>query len=223
LLNGCLLLANMIELGQVSAGVIVGTEIGRGLVEGTIETLLADDSLTRQTIKPAFASLTIGSGSAAIVLCDRRLSRTGHRLLGGSVRSDTAAYQLCAGGIAVEDHGDDRPRMTTDSEALLHAGVELAAATWEQTRNVLGWDNDSVDKSFTHQVGRAHRNLLYERLGIDPGKDFATIEFLGNTGATALPIAAALGAEQGHLEAGDKVAWLGIGSGLSSVMLGIEW
>ncbi len=223
LLNGCLLLANMIELGQVSAGVIVGTEIGRGLVEGTIETLLADDSLTRQTIKPAFASLTIGSGSAAIVLCDRRLSRTGHRLLGGSVRSDTAAYQLCAGGIAVEDHGDDRPRMTTDSEALLHAGVELAAATWEQTRNVLGWDSDSVDKSFTHQVGRAHRNLLYERLGIDPGKDFATIEFLGNTGATALPIAAALGAEQGHLEAGDKVAWLGIGSGLSSVMLGIEW
>ncbi len=222
LLNGCLLLANMIELGQVSAGLVVGTEIGRGLVEGTIESLLADDSLTRQTIKPAFASLTIGSGSAAIVLCDRRLSRTGHRLLGGTVRSDTAAHQLCAGGIAPEDD-DNRPRMTTDSEALLHAGVELAAATWEQARDLLGWSNGSVDKTFTHQVGRVHRNLLYERLGIDPRKDFATIEFLGNTGATALPIAAALGAEQGHLEAGDKVAWLGIGSGLASVMLGIEW
>ena len=34
LLNGVLILANMIELGQIQAGVIVGTEDGRGLVEG---------------------------------------------------------------------------------------------------------------------------------------------------------------------------------------------
>ena len=223
LLNGCLLLANMIELGQVTAGVVVGTEIGRGLVEGTIDSLLNDPQLTRQTIKPAFASLTIGSGSAAIVLCDRRISQTGHRLLGGIVRSDTAAHQLCAGAVSKQDHGDDRPRMETDSEALLHAGVELAAATWDETRSVLGWTNDSVDKSFTHQVGRAHRNLLYERLGLDPEIDYPTVEFLGNTGATALPIAAAMGAESGHVTAGERVAWLGIGSGLSSVMLGFEW
>ena len=223
LLNGCLLLANMIELGQVTAGVVVGTEIGRGLVEGTIDSLLNDPQLTRQSIKPAFASLTIGSGSAAIVLCDRRISQAGHRLLGGTVRSDTAAHQLCAGGVSNQNHGDDRPRMETDSEALLHAGVELAAATWDETRSVLGWTNDSVDKSFTHQVGRAHRNLLYERLGLDPEIDYSTVEFLGNTGATALPIAAAMGAESGHVTAGERVAWLGIGSGLSSVMLGFEW
>jgi hypothetical protein len=39
----------------------------------TIDSLLNDPALTRQSIKPAFASLTIGSGSAAIVLCDRKL------------------------------------------------------------------------------------------------------------------------------------------------------
>jgi len=223
LLNGCLMLANMIELGQVSAGVVVGTEIGRGLVEGTIDSLIQDTGLTRQTIKPAFASLTIGSGSAAIVLCDRRLSQTGHRLLGGVVRSDTTAHKLCAGGVSAENHGDLRPRMETDSEALLHAGIQLAAATWDETREVLGWTNDSVDKAFTHQVGQAHRNLLYERLGLDPAIDYPTVGFLGNTGSTALPIAAAMGDEAGHLDAGDRVAWLGIGSGLSSVMLGFEW
>jgi 3-oxoacyl-[acyl-carrier-protein] synthase-3 len=113
--------------------------------------------------------------------------------------------------------------MQTDSEALLHAGIELAATTWDETRQVLGWTNDSVDKAFTHQVGRAHRNLLYQRLGLDPAIDYSTVEFLGNTGATALPIAAAMGQENGHLKTGDKVAWLGIGSGLSSVMLGFEW
>ena len=223
LLNGCLILANMIELGQVEAGIVVGTEIGRPLVEGTIDSLIHDTQLTRQTIKPAFASLTIGSGSAAIVLCDRRLSRTGHRLLGGVVRCDTTAHELCAGDISSTEHGDSRPQMQTDSEALLQAGIELAATTWDETRQVLGWTNDSVDKAFTHQVGRAHRNLLYQRLGLDPAIDYSTVEFLGNTGATALPIAAAMGQENGHLQPGDQVAWLGIGSGLSSVMLGFEW
>ena len=223
LLNGMLLLANMIELGQVRGGVVVGTEGGRDLVEGTIDTLLNQPNLTRQDVKLAFASLTIGSGSAAVVLCDRRLSRTGNRLLGGAVRSDTHSHELCAGGSAAADYGDDRPRMQTDSEALLHAGVNLAEQTWRDFKQTLGWSNADVRKSFSHQVGRAHRKLLYQRLELDPALDFPTVEYLGNTGAAALPMTAALGIEAGHLAAGDKVALLGIGSGLNSIMLGLEW
>ena len=223
LLNGMLLVANMIELGQIRAGLVVGTEMGRGLVEGTIDTLLSSTTLTKQDVKLAFASLTIGSGSAAIVLCDRKLSKTGNRLLGGQFQADTASHELCAGGVAAETHGDDRPRMQTDSEALLHAGIELAGATWQETKRVLNWTGSDVQKSFTHQVGRAHRRLLYEKLGLDPGLDFSTVEFLGNTGAAALPLTAALGIERGHVKPGDNVALLGIGSGLSAIMLGLNW
>lgn len=223
LLNGMFLLANMIELGQVRAGVIVGTEVGRELVEGTIDTLLSTPHLTRQDVKLAFASLTIGSGSAAVVLCDRELSRTGTRLLGGQFRADSSSHQLCAGDSAASTYGDERPRMQTDSEALLHAGVELALATWLETKQVLGWTNRDVQKAFSHQVGKAHRKLLYQRLELDPEIDFPTVEFLGNTGAAALPMTAALGIEAGHLAAGDHVALLGIGSGLNAIMAGIEW
>jgi len=222
LLNGMLLIASMIELGQIRAGVVVGTEIGRPLVEGTIDRLLADDSITRKEIKNEFASLTIGSGSAAIVLCDRGLSKTGTRLIGGTLRADTSSHELCAGGTENTD-GDNRPRMNTDSEALLHAGVALARETWQATRNVLGWQNEDVDKVFTHQVGKAHRRLLLEQLQLREDLDFPTVEFLGNTGAVALPMAAALGIEQGHLKPDDHVALLGIGSGLNSVMLGLHW
>lgn len=223
LLNGMLLLANMIELGQVSAGVIVGTEDGRGLVEGTIDSLLNSPNLTRQDVKLAFASLTIGCGSAAIVLCDRRLSRRGNRLLGGAFQADTSSHELCAGDSDAATHGDSRPRMQTDSEALLHAGVNLAESTWELAKQNLHWSNSDVNKAFTHQVGKAHRKLLYDRLGLDPQLDFATVEFLGNTGAAALPMTMALGIEAGHLQPRDKVALLGIGSGLNSLMLGLEW
>jgi 3-oxoacyl-[acyl-carrier-protein] synthase-3 len=223
LLNGMLLVANMIELGQVRAGLVVGTEMGRDLVEGTIDTLLSAPELTKQDVKLAFASLTIGSGSAAIAMCDRRLSKSGNRLLGGHFQADTASHELCAGGVAAQTHGDDRPRMQTDSEALLHAGVELAGTTWQETKQVLNWTNADVQKTFTHQVGRAHRRRLYDSLGLDLGLDFSTVEFLGNTGAAALPLTAALGIERGHVGPGDNVALLGIGSGLSAVMLGMNW
>ncbi len=222
LLNGMLLIANMIELGQIKAGVVVGTEIGRGLVEGTIDTLLNTPDLTRKDVKLEFASLTIGSGSAAIVLCHSELSQTGNRLLGGSYRTDTQSHALCAGGVESERHGDDRPRMQTDSEALLHAGVKLAETTWRETCRVLDWTNADVNKVFTHQVGKAHRKLLLDRLGLPLEADFPTVEFLGNTGAAALPMAAALGFERGHVLPGERVAMLGIGSGLNSLMLGLE-
>lgn len=223
LLNGALLIANMIELGQIQAGVVVGTEDGRGLVEGTVDSLLNDPKLTRQDMKSAFASLTIGSASAAMVLCDKRLSRTGNRLLGAHCLADSSHNKLCEGGLEFGQANDSRPRMQTDSEALLHAGVSLAKRNWEETKRTLGWRNADVQKAFTHQVGRAHRKLLYENLLLNPDIDFATVEFLGNTGAVALPTTAALGIERGHLRAGDNVALLGIGSGLNCVMLGLQF
>ena len=113
--------------------------------------------------------------------------------------------------------------MQTDSEALMHAGVDLAQKTWQQTKQALHWTNADVERTFTHQVGRAHRRLLYERLELDMALDFSTVEFLGNTGAAALPLTAAIGIERGHLRAGDKVALLGIGSGLNALMLGLQW
>ena len=51
--------------------------------------LNADTSLTRNDIKLAVASLTIGSGSAAIVLVRSELSRTGNRLLAATARANT--------------------------------------------------------------------------------------------------------------------------------------
>ncbi len=64
---------------------------------------------------------------------------------------------------------------------------------------------------------------MLETLGLDPAADFTTFETLGNTGSVALPITAALGIERGHLRSGDRVAMMGIGSGINVVMLGLDW
>ena len=221
ILNGVLILADLIEAGRIGAGVVVGTETGRDLVEGTLDALLQNPDTTRADVKAAFASLTIGSGSAAAVLCDESLAPDAPKLLGGAVRTDTSHAALCTGGDAPDAAG--RPLMTTDSEALLHAGVALARDAWGDFLRELGWTAATPDHAVTHQVGRAHQRLLFEALGLDPAVDRPTVAEHGNTGAAALPTAASLAADAGIYERGDKIAWLGIGSGLNCVMLGWEW
>lgn len=210
--------ANMIELGQIDAAIVVGTEDSRSLLETTIEQMNSDETLTRQSIKPLFASLTIGSASAAFVLTNREISRTGMRLLGGAVLANTAFCHLCRSDDSVKS-GD---AMKTDSETLLVQGVDTANRLFPRFLETLGWERDDIAHFFCHQVGKAHQKLLYDTLEIDFTKDFSTLEFLGNTGSAALPSAFSIGLEQGICQKGEKAALLGIGSGINSLMLGIE-
>jgi 3-oxoacyl-[acyl-carrier-protein] synthase III len=64
---------------------------------------------------------------------------------------------------------------------------------------------------------------MLERLGLSAARDYSTLEWLGNTGSVALPITMALGIGADRVKAGDKIAMLGIGSGINVVMLGLEW
>lgn len=216
LLSGAVQIANMIELGQISAGVVVGAELARPLVENTIERLNADQSLTRASVKRWVASLTIGSAGAAMVLCDASLSQTGNRLMATAVHSDTGAHRLCQSEGLAEV-------MQTDSEALLEAGVAAGAATYSRFTELTGWETEGPNKTFCHQVGAAHRRSMLERLRLPVENDYATYEWLGNTGSAALPSALSLGLEAGWLAAGDRVGLLGIGSGVNCLMLGVDW
>jgi acyl-CoA:acyl-CoA alkyltransferase len=172
-------------------------------------------------MKLAVASLTIGSASAAVLMIERQLSRSGNRLRAATARADTTHHALCRSGCDEAVAGGMRPLMTTDSEKLLHAGVAAAKETFALFSEELG--GERVDKTICHQVGVAHRKLLLEGLGIDQAADFSTVEFLGNTGSVAVPVTAAIANERGHLKPGDRVAMLGIGSGLNVLMLGVDW
>ena len=222
LLDGIVGVANMIELGQIRAGVVVGTEDSRSLVESTIQRLNTDTSLDRNDVKLAVASLTIGSGSAAVVLVDRELSRTGNRILGGVAKANTDFCHLCRGN-SVPVGGNVHTLMSTDSETLMREGIEAAKAAFSGFLDSMGWEAHGIDKTFCHQVGRTHRRLTLEALGLDRTVDYSTLEFLGNTGAVALPMTASLGIQTGHVKPDDLVALLGIGSGINVLMLGVRW
>jgi acyl-CoA:acyl-CoA alkyltransferase len=220
-LNGMTLIASMIEQGQILAGLVVAGENGGPLVNNTIETLLAQKNITRKEVKSSFASLTIGSSAVGVLLTHEKIAKQGHRLLGGVSMVETQLNHLCRGS---RDSGAGAaPLMETDSETLMREGCRLAGNTWVRTREELGWSNAEVDRVFCHQVGKGHRKLMYESVGLEPEKDFSTLEFLGNTGSASLPTTLAMGVEKNILKPGDKAALLGIGSGLNCLMMGVEW
>ena len=222
-LNSMCIIANMIERGQIMAGLVVSGENGGPLVNNTIETLLACPDINRNTIKASFASLTIGSAAAGILLVHKNISQNKHHLLGGISIAETRFNDLCRGNNASGSNNDWSPLMETDSEQLMREGCRLAGRTWVNTRKNLGWKNNEVNRVFCHQVGKGHRKLMYENVGLDIQKDFSTLEFLGNTGSASLPATFAMGVEKGILKKDDKAALLGIGSGLNCLMLGVEW
>jgi 3-oxoacyl-[acyl-carrier-protein] synthase-3 len=222
ILNGIVQVAALVELGQIRAGIVVGTENARPLVENTIRTLNAE-TLTRSQMKLAMASLTIGSASAAVLLVDKELSRTGNRLLAATARAHSAAHELCRGEEASSGELTTAPLMQTDSEALLHAGIAAGAAAFDEFLLEAGWSRDEVHKTCCHQVGSAHRKLLLERLALDASIDLPTYETLGNTGSAAVPVTLAMAAESGHLQPRDHAALLGIGSGINVLLLAVDW
>jgi 3-oxoacyl-[acyl-carrier-protein] synthase-3 len=218
-LNSLTVAAGLIESGQIKCALVASGENGGPLVEQTLHTLLTQP-LDRNGIKPYFANLTIGSGAVAALVCHRDLIRgRAHRLRGGVARAATQHSELCQG----DTHGADALAMQTDSEALLVAGLALARETWDEFTAITGWKTAGVDRFICHQVGSTHRRKLYEALGLDLAKDFSTFETLGNTGSVALPATLAAAVDAGAVKDGDKVALLGIGSGLNSLMLALEW
>ena len=233
-LNGCLMVANMIELGQIRAGLVVSCESAREITEATIERMLA--SGTMECFKLSLATLTGGSGAVAMLLVDAESGLGGerHRLAGGVLRAAPEHHRLCYWGPekapghplaanAATPNPGNQIIMETDAAEVMKNGVALGNQTWGDFLRELEWSAGDVSKVICHQVGGGHRGAMLASLGLTSDQDYCTYEYFGNSGTVALPLTAAIAAERGFLETGDRVAFLGIGSGLNCLMLGWEW
>jgi len=212
-LNGVSVLADMIEKGRFKAALIVDAESARDVIEATIQRLLSEDT-TVDDFRDNFAALTLGSGAVAAVLTHESISQTGHRVAGHVALADTRHSDLCLG---------QPTEMIVHARPLMQAGVELAKRTWKEAESEFGWKPDDIDLFVCHQVGKRHHEFLFESLHLDTKRAYITYPFLGNVGPASVPLTLALALERGRLNKGDKVALMGIGSGLNCSMMEILW
>ena len=212
-MNGMDIAARMIERAEVDYALVVDGETSQPITDATIERLLQPDVEEAQ-FRDEFASLTLGSGAAAMVMARRELAPEGHAYRGSVTRAATQFNQLCRGNM---------DRMTTDTRTLLSEGLKLAAVTWQATCSALGWVASELDQFVIHQVSKVHTESLVNVLGLDPEKVHAIYPQMGNIGPASVPIVLAKVMEAGKLRKGDRVALLGIGSGLNCSMAEVVW
>ena len=246
-LNGIVEVANRIELGQCRAGLVVSCETAREINEAMIDKMVRTKSM--EVYKQALATLTGGSGAVAVLVVSEEYSLARRRkLLGGVTKNAPQHNNLCRWGwetfvspalerIMSTDAATwlktayqfgikhcVTPIMATDAAAVLRYGVDLGSRTWKSFLTKFGSGGaDPFDKVICHQVGAGHREAILKTLGISPDKDFNTFPYLGNIGTVSIPLTAALAEEREFLTPGDRVGFLGIGSGLNCLMLGLEW
>ncbi len=248
-LNGIVDIANRIELGQARAGLVVSAETAREINENVIDHLVRAKSM--EFFRESIATLTGGSGAVAVLVVGKELSSQKRRRLIGGVTQNAPQYNaLCRWGMrsllpatvttvekvlghqagAIVQRSIDFglrhvmvPFMETHAGEVLKYGVDLGLRTWKSFLHKFGWQHDQLDKVICHQVGAGHQDAMLKAFGIPPEKNFSTFEFLGNMGTVSLPLTAALAEEREFLRPGDNVGFLGIGSGLNCLMLGLEW
>ena len=207
--NAMQLAATMIDGGQVDYALVVDGEGSRRTQELTLDRLARRDA-TADDLWSQFASLTLGSGGAAMVLGRADLHPEGHRLVGGASRAATEHHELCVGTL--ED-------MRTDSKALFAAGLQLSIELWEEAKSEFDWSG--MDRYVSHQISKVHAAAICKALNIDPTLAPSTFPTRGNIGPAAVP--SALAVEADSLEPGQRVLLMGIGSGINACALEIEW
>lgn len=206
--NAMQLAAMMIDAGQIEYALVVDGEGSRHTQEATLDRLASPEA-TAEDLFAEFATLTLGSGAAAMVLGRADQHPEGHRLVASASRAATQHHDLCVGTI---------DRMRTDTGPLLEAGLDLAEAAWAAPLQGAWAD---MDRYVVHQISQVHTGLMCKRLGVDPDRVPLTFPRLGNVGPASVPIT--LAAEQGSLRAGDRVLCLGIGSGLNTAAAELIW
>ena len=224
-LTGMVDIANRIELGQIRAGMVVSCETAREINEIVIDQML--DNKSMDFFKRSLATL------------DRRLGggrRFAHRRLVVGIEGSAAAGRrkpvraAASRALPLGHRGNRAGRSgryhqftSTDAASVLTHGVELGKQTWRDFSRRLGWANDQVDKVICHQVGSSHRETILRSLGIPESQGFFHFRVPGQHGHRLAAADGRPGRGSSVLQPGDRVAFLGIGSGLNCMMLGVEW
>jgi acyl-CoA:acyl-CoA alkyltransferase len=212
-INGMNIAARMLDRGEIDYALIVNGENSKDINEITIKRL-SDPAVTRKQFKSEFASLTLGSGAAAMVMSRGDLEPEGHRYRGGVSRAATEFNQLCRGW----NH-----QMWTDTRGLMREGVKLATSTYAAARQLLGWVASEFDHVVVHQVSKAHTDAFIMAFGLDPARVYRIFPTLGNVGPASIPTVLARLVDENRVKRGDRITLVGVGSGLNAAMTEVVW
>jgi acyl-CoA:acyl-CoA alkyltransferase len=212
-LNGIHVAATMIEGGQVNHALVVAAENAGTGVLATIDRLEKNDA-TPQEVRSQLASLTLGSGAAAMVVSRSNLAPRGHSVRGLVALAATEHSRLCCAWADT---------MKTDAPKILENGMILTANTFQEAKKQLDWDVENIHEFVIHQISNTHLQVFQKQFNIESNKVMTIIQKYGNMGPVSVPFIVSKLEIADRLTPGKRLRIVGTGSGLNCMIMDVLW
>ena len=219
--NACLGFSNAVDVvssilqtRNIKYGLIFCAESTRRFTNCAIERL-KDPNISLEDFMLEFATLTLGSGSVAMLLCKEEDSKHSKHIIKEQLFSVDSKYAL----LCKADHY----RMVCSTD-MLKAGISIV----EKTRDLCAiefsnWSVNELDRVFPHQISMPHIKALCKLSGLDINKLELNFPYLGNLAPAAWPASLFISEKEGRLVEGMNIGILSIGTGFNCSALRIIW
>jgi 3-oxoacyl-[acyl-carrier-protein] synthase-3 len=100
-------------------------------------------------------------------------------------------------------------------DAFIEVGPDVLIDMFRRTRTTF----DDYDVVLFHQVSAQLLDVFQQVSGVPDEKVVCTVDLLGNVASATLPIQLERAMESGRARPGDNVLWIGVGAGISTVVM----
>ena len=171
--------------------------------------------------------ILFGDGAGAFVL---QASEQPGGLLSAVLRSDGSGGDL----LSVPAGGSKLPANEETVQNRLHfiqmngrevfrfATRVMTQATREATKQA-GFEMEDITWIIPHQANRRIIETAARNLKLPLEQFIINLERFGNTSTASIPLATVEAIEQGRIQAGDKIIFVGFGAGLTWGAVAVEW
>jgi 3-oxoacyl-[acyl-carrier-protein] synthase-3 len=205
-LNGLQLAESLIISGSCETAVVTTGEICSRAINWRLNSF--------DEFKRLFPGYTMGDAGAAAVLTrspdDRGIVY--RRFEAVSQHWDIATVP-CGGSL--HPRGDEYTYLQGDGAKLKDAFVQHGPALFKKMLCDARICVSEFDRAVVHQASVSYVEEMLDLIGIPTDIVEHTVGELGNMASASLPVAYARALAAGRISAGDRVLWLGLGSGIS--------
>ena len=196
----------VMDVGAACAGVLYAVETARGLMlggAGRYALVVGSEQMSRvldMTDRTTCVLFGDGAGAAVFALDEA---------------AEYASVFGTTGDMAIRSGGVSHTCMTMDGQAVFRFAVATIPRCVRELLGKTGLSMEQLDWVVCHQANERILDASARRLGCAPEKLFKNLDRYANTSAASIPIALDEMCEQGLLGAGQRVAMVGYGGGLT--------
>ncbi len=222
--------AGAFDLLAACSGFVYGIGLGTGMIRnGDLSTVMVigTEALSRvMDWTDRTTCVLFGDGAGAVVL---EASDLPGGVLASTLGADGSGGDMLTIGLGAKMpvSGD----AVQSGDVLLHMkGREVFRfATRTMAKSVMdaveaaGLGIDDIDLIVPHQANTRILQVAAKQLDIDMSRLYMNLDRYGNTSAASIPLALVDAIDDGRVQAGDRVVFVGFGGGLTWASCVVEW